>query len=1777
MQGSIVVNIDWSDFDNKDYVWIKRNDSKYQFLRTSLIEQVFPVLRKDDRDMLLDAMVKVVNFIYLKFSFFNNPDKKSELLWNQLRQNNLLDLKSFLTMLLPYISDNQNNDKKNNLRTLRELYLKKNERGQYEYTNSQYNRCIRYKENDKIIIIDRPYLKEYFLDHLELLMMSIEISANKLYINWVDVLPMTMTKYTATTLYRDTVTKILDIHDKVELIKNYIDPKPGLSYQDMYNTIFNHLYGEISNYKWLIYDLIINGNPVSYVSYLETKINLSTVWEKLLWSQLTDSQAEIFKYEWNNFVGSLNPNDNIVFYKYYIFFCQFHKNAKKLVRQNKLIPKAATDENEEEEDRNSVTPENLRFARAGMEHVPIEEIYLFFSIQFAAYKKTWYYYFTKIRGEKYLGNSDTDLSVKIYITPKNIYNYCKSMVKIVRKGKHTEIPRHWYTLTPDYIEMFLIRLLDINHSSNDWTDPKKPNWFTISGYLRVFYPRIKPSELMKANEVIHNLIRRQLVNIVFESLIYHGILCDYMPNQSITDNTVIETIIGTSDERAMNAHRRDEMKKQYFNSRLRPDYEENAYSFVTGTSYGDIKPIRDKTFPGLEKKYFDFLTSEQDWTFTYAMNWVSQINLYHHYINNRVIYITGSTGVGKSTEVPKLFMYCQKMLDLNPYGKIICSQPRVQPTVDTALWDSMNLGIPIKTYNELYDSKVFTANYMVQYKYKLEAHVDKNTDSYLKLVTDGTLIEELIASPFLTESSPDMALEDSTGNTVETDKTLNWAKKYLATNKYDMIIVDEAHEHNHNMDLILTLGRDIVYMNNSVKLVITSATMDDDEPIYRRYYRNINDNRAYPLSSFIQNQQHDRANMDRRVHISPPGATTRHAIKDVFLSKAESDLINNKNFVDFGIRKAIEVANSTTEKDMLLFMSGSADIKKAVPEINAATPPSIIALPFYSEMSEEQKNFIKGIDQTLKTYTRFKEDVLLEESAVTRRVPAGTYKRAVIIGTNLAEASVTFKSLKYVIDTGYAKVNVYDPLEGTEKMIIMPISQTSSDQRRGRVGRVAPGEVYYMYDKEKIRDNKTTYKIADINIKDFVIKLLKSDIRDTYIVTFNNDINNISNINIMLDPTTIQTANQLEPGQLPYDLLGNPRSYLDIIKSKYLFIPDESDITQYYTYYGKADSNAEYPTLASVLDNLESYLVNNHDDYNYQETLTFFSRAHTGYTDETLRDQELSFYVIHPEENIIKRNMYTGQIDRLKYNPAVMDNYYYYILKTNNVIVTDNMLTTEGDFSNIDYTNFYFLKFNLAMSDAKFQLLTLDIPYEPSDAIVNYTNITDETIRQQINKYYKALGKGDAERITTIKSKILANLENIQQMVSLDILMNTNNMLWYAFSIPHKIEKTVLAIMTLLFVVPDVTQWISVIKFNQARTASMRSKVVERTYGPNKLKNDINKFTNMYLNEKGDMYFLWMLWNNIERILNASGLLVLTEIGVDLQSRFENYKFMFYRGEKMLFDQYVIFDKLDKAGQLNVIDEFYNYVAAISINFKDLLKNSKIDSYLRIIAKDYMLSAEKIELFVVEYFGILFECNRRIWMYEYEVKNKLLETEETENLLEWANSTLNLPSINNNPNYELDAWDRFLETYLRAYSMNLIKNQGNYYLRIGKGVRMDPAYWSKKIKIRATVLAYGAEYLVYHTAAATIDNAVPVYLTPVKLEWMINLNPIYYYYYFDTENILYSLVDDVDVKNSINIINRTKENFNFKNLIAYLDQIDNPIISKIIRKDIMRTQSSSYY
>ena len=102
-------------------------------------------------------------------------------------------------------------------------------------------------------------------------------------------------------------------------------------------------------------------------------------------------------------------------------------------------------------------------------------------------------------------------------------------------------------------------------------------------------------------------------------------------------------------------------------------------------------------------------------------------------------------------------------------------------------------------------------------------------------------------------------------------------------------------------------------------------------------------------------------------------------------------------------------------------------------------------------------------------------------------MPENTYNRFIIIATNIAEASITINSLEFVIDTGNQKLSIYDLDTNNDELTTVAISVPNQKQRKGRVGRVKPGTVYYTYDRQKLSERV----ICKINIQDYALIALK--------------------------------------------------------------------------------------------------------------------------------------------------------------------------------------------------------------------------------------------------------------------------------------------------------------------------------------------------------------------------------------------------------------------------------------------------------------------------------------------------------------------------------------------------------------------------------------------------------------------------------------------------------------------------------------------------------------
>ena len=515
-------------------------------------------------------------------------------------------------------------------------------------------------------------------------------------------------------------------------------------------------------------------------------------------------------------------------------------------------------------------------------------------------------------------------------------------------------------------------------------------------------------------------------------------------------------------------------------------------------------------------------------------------------------------------------MYYSKVIDGILAPKVVCTQPRQKPVKENATRVSNTLGVPI------FQGKEKTNNFFIQYKFKGKKHQQRIHFPSLTFITGDSLMLEL----------DDPILKVKT-------KNKDNIKNYREENQYDIIIIDEAHEHKKHMDLLLTFLKLPIATNNSLRLVVVSATMDDDEPRYRRFFRDINDNKKFPLNTWIWDDKIDRINVDRRYHVAPPGAGTKYEIKEHYRplsTNVESEMYEK-------IKEIVtEILSKSSEGDILIFQPGVKEITETITILNNSIPSNVYSFPLYKKLDDNKQEPTSNLG--LRRKIRIDKSV---DFASAKDLTNGNnvYTRFIIVATNIAEASVTIPGLKYVIETGTEKSQIYDYMKRNERIFKDTISETSRIQRKGRVGRISPGEVYYLYKKGTTENNKIPYEFSRMKIDDILYRYLRENEENEDIMSINDISKPCTNCDFKLD--TIQSP-----------------SLKKILQKQYFIGGDK-----YYSYYG---DNSAY------------------DYQNYQKPYIYYQ---TGINASTINDNDGDFFIIHPEELDLQRNI-NGDITGIK-------------------------------------------------------------------------------------------------------------------------------------------------------------------------------------------------------------------------------------------------------------------------------------------------------------------------------------------------------------------------------------------------------------------------------------------------------------------------------------------------------------------------------------------------
>ena len=1161
----------------------------------------FPILNDNDVNILIVLTTYLINVISYKYNI------TEPIQWTK---NSNRDIRGVLLLLLPFIDSKNNNELPRNLEYLQNILYSSDKiiENKDFLKNVDRDKIIEtYFKNSNIgisLLDDENKYNIYDIIHNNFLaiLQTVEMINGKHYINWLNMSPLNLDNYETSVLYLETVKKYNNL--KLDELDKPMTYYKGLWVGDIYNVIRNRLYRDIKPVKWLIFQYSKNNDDDKYlIEILNEILDINSVirsdkYYYLLSDDVKNSFVKIKDYDFKE--------EKLESIKYFIIYFIFNYSKIRKIDRNKLLGIEINENiNILDDDANAdsdfsksiidiikdIKPNEI-FKKLIENH--ISDVWDFLKETIVYLKTTWYY-IKLIDNNKINPNNDF---------LKSIYNISKTLSHNSQDKDTWELlPENYLSLSSQYKFDFFNKLkLNIG---------KK--WLNLNNnYKRQYLFSSKPP--YDYNEFINIILgnyKDNILNYVFEVLVYGGILNEFRTNNELTNNAICNEINNTK-----------KYKDYYLKNKL--DWDKSYY-YINNTKYGELDKQRlevgEKYSPYDKYKeidFFEMVLQYQKWVGFYALDWICQIDFFKHYIFNQVLYVTGATGQGKSTQVPKLLLYASMMIDYRDGSKIICTQPRISPTVENATRISDELGVSIEKISNSVNYKTRTNNYFVQYKHQKDAHVN-NTRHFLRIVTDGTLYEEMKNNILLLKKFGDKN------------------QYYYNENIYDTLIVDEAHEHNTNMDLILAMARQTCYYNNKIKLIIVSATMDDDEPIYRRYYKMINDNISFPI---INNYIHPILEipyfincklLDRRFHIALPGATTQYKIDEKYIDTNEDDKTKfakyAKDAQQNAIQKAIEICNTTSEGNILIFNTGEAEIYDSIEKLNKLLPSNCVALPYLSQMNEEYKKIIAKIGTRISSIRNRREKIHLEwglDFIEDITVPFDIYKRAVIIATNVAEASITIPKLKFLIDNGYSKVNRYNKKIFSSVLEVDKISESSRLQRKGRVGRIDTGDVIYMYSQDSRKNIKPKYQITQENIS---MKIL--DLAGSY--------------NNLASSYKIDDINVAQP-------------LLPVVKIKYnskdkaLYFSPNISIFYIKEVNDSINKNTELFTSklfdiykTNYIDCINKDKLNNYVFIN--EIFDFIVVTNNGQLITNLFDTKGEFYLIHPLELNIKRNIYNNIIE----------------------------------------------------------------------------------------------------------------------------------------------------------------------------------------------------------------------------------------------------------------------------------------------------------------------------------------------------------------------------------------------------------------------------------------------------------------------------------------------------------------------------------------------------
>ena len=251
---------------------------------------------------------------------------------------------------------------------------------------------------------------------------------------------------------------------------------------------------------------------------------------------------------------------------------------------------------------------------------------------------------------------------------------------------------------------------------------------------------------------------------------------------------------------------------------------------------------------------------------------------------------------------------------------------------------------------------------------------------------------------------------------------------------YETLIIDEAHERSLNIDFLIGYLKTLLPKRPDLKVIITSATIDTE--LFSKAFG------GAPI-----------------FEVSGRLFPVEIRYKPLLLDDETEEF----SYVDGAVNAVTEVVEESRSGDLLVFMPTERDIRECCERLSGRYGSTVEVLPLMGSLSaaEQERVF---------------------------RLPE---KRKIIVSTNIAETSLTIPRIRYVIDSGYARISRYNGRQRTKRLPIEKIAKSSANQRAGRAGRVQEGVCIRLYDEGDFaeRPDFTDPEILRANLAEVILRM----------------------------------------------------------------------------------------------------------------------------------------------------------------------------------------------------------------------------------------------------------------------------------------------------------------------------------------------------------------------------------------------------------------------------------------------------------------------------------------------------------------------------------------------------------------------------------------------------------------------------------------------------------------------------------------------------------------